>query len=304
MVFEANATAAFFRRSQAQMVDLRASAEALQGQIATGERLQRSSDDPVASARLRTLARTERLSAIESDNAQRASQELGAASARLEDIANALIRVRELALQAGSESVSDAVRQSIADEVAQLRESILASANATSLSGRALFGGEQGGPAYSVDGAGNETYVGTASSGALEIGAGVSVERGLTGPAVFQFTLGGGSSDVFAYLRDLENGLRLAPDPAGFARDAIAGLDSAIATIGKAQTVIGVRMGWIETVQDSEIARGTDRAEERNALGAVDLASAISQMQQVLTVLEASQASFARLASLSLFDRL
>lgn len=304
MVAVTNSTAAFFRRSQAQMDRLGTEAVALQQQISSGERLQRSSDDPVASSRLRALERTERLAGVDSDNAARANEELSAASTRLEDIANTLIRVRELALQAGSDSTPDTVRQSIADEIAQLRESVIASANATSLAGRSLFGGELAGVAYAVDGTGNVSYVGTVESGSLEIGEGVAVERGLTGPAVFEFSNGGTPTDVFAFLQALETGIRSAADPAQFARDAMGGLDSAIATIGKAQTVIGVRLGWIETVQDAELGRRLDRAEEGREIGGVDLTSAIAQMQQVLSVLEASQASFVRLASLSLFDRL
>lgn len=304
MVQAINSTAAFFRRSQSQMDGLRAEAEALQSQISSGERLQRSSDDPVASSRLRALARAERLAGIESDNAARANEELSASSSRLDDITNALIRARELALQAGSDGTSAAVRDAIANEIAQLRESVFTSANATSLSGRSLFGGEVTGAAYTLDGSGNATYVGSVESGTLEIADGVVVERGLTGPAVFNFDNGGTPSDVFAFLQSLETGLRSAADPAQFARDALSGLDSAIGVVSKGQTVIGVRLGWIETVQDTQAQRSLDRSQEGNDLGGVDLASAITQMQQVLTVLEASQASFVRLASLSLFSRI
>lgn len=62
MVRITNSTAAFFQRSLGQIGGLRGTAESLQQQIATGQRLERSSDDPVASARLRTLSRQDRLS--------------------------------------------------------------------------------------------------------------------------------------------------------------------------------------------------------------------------------------------------
>ena len=55
-------TGAFYERSTSQIGTLRAKAESLQQQIGTGERLERSSDDPVAAARLRMLARNERIS--------------------------------------------------------------------------------------------------------------------------------------------------------------------------------------------------------------------------------------------------
>lgn len=304
MVAVTNSTAAFFRRAQGGMDALRAEAEGLQQQVSTGARLQRASDDPVASARLRALARAERLAGVDSANAARADEELSAASARLEDVSTALIRARELAVQAASDATSPTMRAAIATEIAQLREGVLASANALSLSGRTLFGGEQPGPAYVLDAAGNAGYVGGPASGKLELGEGVAVERGLTGPAVFAFDHAGVPTDVFAFLRTLEAGLRTGADPAQFARDAIPGLDSAITTIGQGQTILGVRLGWVETVQGVQLQRAGDRAEEAGDLGGIDLASAITRMQQVLTVLEASQASFVRLASLSLFNRL
>ena len=304
MLVVTNSTAVFFRRAQADMGVLRAEAETLQQQVATGSRLQRSSNDPVASARLRSLDRAERLAGVESANAARASEELSSASARLSDIANALIRARELSLQAASDATSPAIRSVLADEIAQLRESVLASANAVSLTGRALFGGDRAAPAYVLDAAGNASYAGAPTSVALEIATGVSIERGLTGPAAFGFDRGGSPTDVFAFLLELEAGLRSGVDPAQFARDAVQDLDGAIAAIGKGQTVIGARLGWIETVQDAQTQRLEDRAEETGAIGGVDLAVALTRMQQALTVLEASQASFARLASLSLFNRL
>lgn len=304
MIAVTNSTAAFFRRVQGQMDGLRAEAEALQQQVSTGSRLQRASDDPVASARLRALSRSERLAGIDGANAARANEELSAASARLEEVATALIRARELVVQAASDATSPAMRAAIAGEIAQLRDGVLASANALSLTGRTLFSGEQPGPAYVLDAAGNASYVGGQASGTLELGEGVAVERGLTGPAVFTFDHAGGPTDVFAFLRTLEAGLRSGADPAQFARDAIPGLDSAVASIGQGQTILGVRLGWLETVQAAQLQRADDRAEETGAIGGVDLASAITRMQQVLTVLEAGQASFVRLASLSLFDRL
>ena len=44
------------------------------------------------------------------------------------------------------------------------------------------------------------------------------------------------------------------------------------------------------------------RANEQTEVGTVDAATAITQLQEIMTVLEASQASFVKLASLSLFD--
>ncbi|GAA4044962.1 flagellin N-terminal helical domain-containing protein [Parerythrobacter jejuensis] len=307
MTFDAvtNSTAAFFRRSQVQMDALRAEAEALQLQVSTGERLERSSDDPVASARLRSLARADRLASVEANNSARAKEEITGAATRMEDIANALIRARELAVQAASDSTAQDTRVAIADELEALRQTIFASLNAAGSTGRALFGGEVSGPPYALDPAGNALYTGGTDPGVLAIAEGVEVERGITGPSVTEFSFGGNATDTLAFLRTIANGLRgVVSDPAQFARDSIAGFDAALDTLNRGQTVLGVRFAWIDTVDQAQQLRAEARAQEGGDIGGTDLASAITQLQQTLTVLEASQASFVRLASLSLFDQI
>ena len=46
------------------------------------------------------------------------------------------------------------------------------------------------------------------------------------------------------------------------------------------------------------------RSTEEADLGGTDIASTVAQLQQTLTVLEASQASFSKLSNLSLFNNL
>ena len=45
-------------------------------------------------------------------------------------------------------------------------------------------------------------------------------------------------------------------------------------------------------------------ADERSNVGGADIATTMSRLQETLTVLEATQASFVRLANLSLFSML
>ena len=56
-----------------------------------------------------------------------------------------------------------------------------------------------------------------------------------------------------------------------------------------------------QAVQQKHDSRAL-RAEEQEAVGGTDLTQAVSRLQQTMTVLEATQASFARLSSLSLFS--
>lgn len=305
MVAISNSASAFYDRSLSQMAALRSAAQDAQRQISTGERLARSSQDPVASAQLRQLARAERLAGIEAGNEARASQELSASASLLDSVADSLIRVRELVLASASDLSGPVEREAIATEIEQLRAGILAFANATSTDGHPLFGGQGSGPAYQIDPAGAIVYSGTSSSGVLEISAESVVERGLAGPQVFGFSDQNGPTDVFAFLAALAADLRgAASDPVASAQSAIGGIDSAIDTVSRAQAVLGARLGWIDTVAQAQVAKREARAQEQGNLGGVDLAVTITRLQQTLNVLEASQAGFARLSSLSLFNEI
>ena len=71
--------------------------------------------------------------------------------------------------------------------------------------------------------------------------------------------------------------------------------------ISTQQTVIGARLNWLDLTTQRREQTGLLRAQEEADAGGTDLSLAVSQLQQTMTVLEASQASFARLSGLSLF---
>jgi flagellar hook-associated protein 3 FlgL len=305
MSFVSTSTGSFFNRSLAQMAELRGAIERNRSQIATGQRLERGSDDPAAAAQLRSVARRGALAAVERENAARLGEDLGAASTELEAVTALLQRARELAVQAANTPTGSDGRQAIAFELGQLTEELFSRANAASLTGEPLFAGLSSDPAFIRDAAGNVTYAGTATSGAVPVAPGTAIERGLPGSEVFQFDLGGTPTSAFAVLGGLAAALDGgSPDPAGAALAALEGIDAALDTTNRAQTILGTRMAWTEQVQQQQADRGVTLAERRSRVGDTDVAEAIARLQQSLNALEASQAAFARVSSLSLFDAL
>jgi flagellar hook-associated protein 3 FlgL len=61
-------------------------------------------------------------------------------------------------------------------------------------------------------------------------------------------------------------------------------------------------MAWIDLTNERRTTLSELQSGEEADIGSTDIAATISDLQQIMTVLEASQASFAKLASLSLFD--
>lgn len=300
-------TGAFYERSATQIGSLRARAESLQEQIASGQRLERSSDDPVAAARLRMLDREERISAVDTRNSQTAENNLKFADQAFSQIATIVSRARELALLAASATTSDEQRASVATEIDGLRQNLLGIANGRNAAGHALFGGQAAGNAYQIDAAtGVATYVGTATVDPVEIGEGQEITPGNTGPEVFGFTNAAGvDTDIFAELSALSAALRGGGQAAAdAARDGLTMLDTSFDKVTTAQTVLGSRLAWLEVMTDRRTDNLERIADERSVMGGADPAVTMTRLQEMMTVLEASQSSFVRLANLNLFSML
>jgi flagellar hook-associated protein 3 FlgL len=300
-----NTGGAFFDKSRTDMKALRSQAEALQGQLSSGSRLERSSDDPLAASRLRALSRQQSLSRVDTATAARAGADLTLADGAMTDMADAIIRAQELATRAASATLTPEQRGAIGAELDQIHGNLVSLANTRDSNGHALFGGKSIGDAYKLDAAGNAAYVGSAQVEELPLGEGQSVARSMTGPQVLAFTdKAGNPTDVLASVKALSDALRTGTAPTTAATDALASLQTGLDTLSTAQTVVGTRLAWIDLTTE----RRTDVAELRSAeqadLGGTDIASTMARLQETLTVLEASQASFSKLSGLSLFDQL
>ena len=297
-------TSSFYDRANAQLGSLRGRAETLQVQVSTGERLARSSDDPVAAARLRDLSRRSTLSEVDRANSDRAEVDLKLADGALYSIADVIIRTRELTVQAANGSLAENQRAMIGKEIEELGSSLMALANARDSSNLPLFGGETTGAAYAAV-PGGAAYLGSAAAPQVELSEGQRLPRSLTGPDVFNFTHNGTPTDLFQTLAALSTALTTGGGGAADAANAaLSQLDAGLEKVTTSQSIIGARLGWIETLSDRRVATDELRTEEQNRVGGADLATTISRLQETLTVLEASQASFVRLSGLSLFSLL
>src|SRR6195952_6116555 len=98
MTLISNSTSAFYDRSGLGIGDLRRQAEDLQAQIGSQQKLSRSSDNPVVASRLRTLARADSLSQIDTTNANRASADLNLTDQALTAFTGYVQRVQEIAV--------------------------------------------------------------------------------------------------------------------------------------------------------------------------------------------------------------
>lgn len=301
----ATSTSAFYERSTQSLTALRSQAEDLQNQISTNSKVTKSSDNPLAASQLRALARAEALGAIDTAAANRATTDLNLTDTALNQFASYVTRAQELATQAASALLPPAQRASIASELGQIHQGLLGLANARDSAGHALFGGDSPGDAYQINAAtGFAEYIGGTAAGQLSLGEGQPVSRSLTGPEFLAFKdQAGADTDLLAVVKSLSDTLATGnASTAATAQAALGSLANGLEAVTSAQTVVGSRLSWIDFSAERQQAMSEARALQQEEIGTPELGSALARLQQLSTVLEASQASFSKLANLSLFE--
>ena len=112
-----------------------------QQQVATGQRVFKPSEDPVSASRVVNLKDT--LAGIEQfqSNIDAARARITLAEGVLENVVEALHRVRELAVQANNDSQNESTRLFISEEVEQILDELISLANTTDSNNEYLFSG-------------------------------------------------------------------------------------------------------------------------------------------------------------------
>ena len=300
-------TNTFYEGAISQMNALQTQASNLQTSISTGNKIQQSSQDPVAAAQMRSLQAADTLSAADTANANAATASLTLADNTLGQFTSIVTQVKTLATQAANGTLTDTQRANIGTQIASLYQNLVSLANTTDASGHAIFAGQAAGPAYTVGANGIATYAGTGSANQLSLGNGLSVSTGVTGPQALNFSVNGTPTNLLAVVQNLASGLQgntAGTTPQAAASTALGALSTGLATLSSAQTMVGAAQNWVSTTSAIQTQLSTQRAAQEASIGGTDIASAVAKLSETTTVLQASQATFVKLAGMSLFSLL
>jgi flagellar hook-associated protein 3 FlgL len=137
-------TVALLTRRQAEL-------SKLQENLATGKRVLRPSDDPVAATLAETAAN--RLSRTQADlrALEASTTSLKQAESGLAESSELIIKVRDLLVSAGNATFTSSEREDVARQLEGLREQLIAVANRKDSAGRTLYGGLGGASTPFVD---------------------------------------------------------------------------------------------------------------------------------------------------------
>jgi flagellar hook-associated protein 3 FlgL len=261
-------------------------------ELSSGERVTRSSDDPVAWAEgMRASARH-----AQSDGRglaiARARERLVESDAALGGIGDALARARELAVQLGNDHFSAAERAGAADEMRALRAQILAHASARGSDGEYLFAGGAGGTAPFDPTTG--AYLGDAARRSVEVGEGGQLAVATVSGEVLTTAAG---VDVLPVLDTLIAALD-GNDAAGV-RASLTDLVTATEQVAAARTDVGARMATLDRADEARQDFELRLAESHeHAVGAdpVDAASRFADAQSALAAARAAAEALIQMA--------
>ncbi|MDX1265854.1 MAG: flagellar hook-associated protein FlgL, partial [Oceanisphaera sp.] len=112
-------------------------------QMASGDRLLKPSDDPLATVRLQGIDKE--LSALGQyeKNAEQVKTRLGQEETQIDTMKDVLLRLRDMTVEAGNGAYSQADRQALTQEMDSLKQNLLDLANARNEEGHYLFSGSK-----------------------------------------------------------------------------------------------------------------------------------------------------------------
>ncbi len=116
--------------------------QALQGQISSGKRIEKASDDPVSMTRVLALRGDKAELERYKEGANSGMEWLDATSSRLSAIENALLEIIDLGNQGANALMDQEAKQALSDQVSEYLKEMIDLSNST-LGGKYLFAGTQ-----------------------------------------------------------------------------------------------------------------------------------------------------------------
>lgn len=300
-------TGYFFDRALTQMTATQNKLAQSQAQLSTGKKIIQVSDAPdqaTAIQRLKSvIARQDSY-----ENAIRTAQNrLNAEETALEATSTILTRLKELSIQGLNDTYGPKDREIIALEMQGLQEDLLSYANTQDVNGAYLFSGSRvSTPPFAMNSQGEITYQGDETVNLVDVGDQRQVRLNRTGTEVFSGVsreMPDGSREgrsFFESVQDLVNAVRTSDRQAmnqGLAElDGLSqGVAVSIAKVGSAMNVVSNQTAVLD---ETRLQLKTVLSEIED----LDYTEAVTEMQKRMMALEASQASFAQISRLNLFE--
>ncbi len=260
--------------------------------VTSGLRVERPSDDPVATSGI--MRSSSGLRAIDQylRNLSTAESRLAVEDDVLNQLGNVLSRARELGVGQGTDTATSQTRLSARVEVNGLIETVRALGNSR-LGEAWVFGGDEAHrPPFSED----PLVPLPGGEGAVEIAAGQTVQTAHSAQTIFADT---GALDALARLAGA-----LEQDSRPAIAEALVDLEAAFSSVQQLVGEVGGRLNRVDVARENLTALDTSLRTHRSDLQDIELEEAMSDLVRQQVAYQTALASNARILSLNLTDYL
>jgi len=265
-------------------------------QIASGQSVNRPSDDPASAAMLvRNSAKTS-----ETDQFLRSasglSGEMQNADSALSSVVTILQRAMSLGVEGANGTTNASDRAALAAEVQGIQSEMVNLAN-LSYQGNFVFAGTATQTAPYVPDATNPAgvrYVGNGGVNSVTIGDHLTVQANLPGSTLFSAA----GTDVFQALQDLVTNLQSGSN----IDTAVNEVNTAYQHINAQRVFYGNTVNQLNSQQTFLNSQATQLAEQQNTVGGADMSKVISDLVNAETARQATLAAVSKTEQANLFD--
>ena len=299
-------TSQLFDNSVNQMNRQQSKIAEMQAKLASGKQIVKPSDDSAKSAVIQRLQTAIDRQSVYERSLDTAENRLASEESALMSSERILQRIRQLAVQGNTDTLSVDDKEILANEIASLREELISLANTQDANGNYVFAGSNvQTKAFDVNVDGDIIYQGDKTQTSVDISDQRRLVLNRAGDEVFASVdrvVDGDTQDIsfFKVIDDFAQAL--ATDDEDALNLGLEEISSITEGMGAAIADLGARISTVsnqrEILEDANL-RYQDLLSNAQDL---DYATAVTKLSAELLSLEAAQASFAKISQLSLFN--
>lgn len=281
----------------------------MQAKLASGKSLVKPSDDAEKATLIQRLNSAMQRQDIYQLSLDRADSRIRMEETALSSAQDMLQRIRELAVQGNSDTLSSADRNIIAKEVSSLRDALFSLANTEDESGNYIFSGTAvNTPAFARDSDNKIYYNGDQNQISVDISKYRQVKVNRAGDVVFNSVeRTGADGDVeevefFNVLDDFVSALNSGGDQ--MLSRGLKEISTLTDDMALSLADVGSRLNTVESQRDIIDETKLRYQELLSNAEDLDYATAVTKLSAQVLSLEAAQASFAKISQLNLFNYL
>ena len=299
-------TSQLFDNSVNQMNRQQSKIAEMQAKLASGKQIVKPSDDSEKSAVIQRLQTAIDRQSVYERSLDTAENRLASEESALMSSERILQRIRQLAVQSNTDTLSVDDKEILANEITSLREELLSLANTQDANGNYVFAGSNvQAKAFDVNADGDIIYQGDKTQTSVDISYQRRLVLNRAGDEVFASVdrVVDGDTQNISFFKVIDDFAQaLAIDDEDALNLGLEEISSITEGMGASIADLGSRISTVNNQR--EILEDTNLRYQDLLSNAQDLdyATAVTKLSAELLSLEAAQASFAKISQLSLFN--